>query len=187
MPENLKQAIRKKILTLLRNQKEEERLKKSGKILKKLFSLPEFQRSHTILFYASFDGEVETFEMMKQAHKLKKMIALPFMIKDQKKITPRLVRNLKTGLHSGPYGIQQPKDEHVEDLTLEQLDLVIVPGVAFDKKNYRLGRGHGYYDRFLSRLPAGVPTIGLAYDFQIVDRLPHLHEHDLPVSRVIAN
>lgn len=155
--------------------------------MKKLFSLPEFQRSHTILFYASFDGEVETFKMMKQAHQLKKMIALPLIIKDQKEILPRLVPDLNKGLYSSAYGIRQPRDEHSEGLKLEQLDLVIVPGVAFDKQNYRLGRGQGYYDRFLSRLPSDIPTIGLAFDFQIVDCLPHLQEYDRPVSRVIVN
>ena len=183
----IKSSLRKKILTLLRNQKEEDRLKKSGKILKKLFSLPEFQKARVVLFYASFDGEVETFEMMKQAQKLKKKIALPVIIKDQKKILPKLVENLEAGLGKGMYGIHEPSREYSQALELDQLDLVLVPGIVFDKDNYRLGRGHGYYDRFLAQLPPAVPTIGLAFDFQVVERLPHREHHDVPVSRVIFN
>ena len=65
--------------------------------------------------------------------------------------------------------------------------MVVVPGVAFDKKNNRLGRGKGYYDRFLKMLPFSTPTIGLAFDFQIVENLPVKEPHDVPVSQVIYN
>lgn len=182
-----KNNIRKEILTLLRSQKEEDRLKKSGKIKRKLFSLPEFKRAKVILFYASFDGEVDTFAMMKQAQQLKKKIALPVIIKDKKKILPRLIKHLNRGLHSGEYGIKAPHPEYSQAVSLDRLDLVVVPGVVFDKDNYRMGRGHGYYDRFLAQLPPETPTVGLAFDFQVVDRLPHREQHDFPVSRVIFN
>lgn len=155
--------------------------------MKKLFSLPEFKRAKTILFYASFDGEVDTFEMMKRAHQMKKRVALPVILKSQKKILPRLVRCLREGLQAGVYGIHQPRLEFSDAVEAAELDLAVVPGIAFDKDNYRLGRGHGYYDRFLAGLPPGIPTIGLAFDFQIVDRLPHREAHDIPVSRVISN
>ena len=68
----------------------------------------------------------------------------------------------------------------------ERIGLVIVPGVAFDIKNGRLGRGKGYYDRFLEKLPPGKTTIGLAFDFQIVKDLPK-DSHDIPVSKVITD
>jgi 5-formyltetrahydrofolate cyclo-ligase len=58
--------------------------------------------------------------------------------------------------------------------------------VAFDRKNNRLGRGEGYYDRFLKLLPSTTPTIGLAFDFQLVDTLPELEAHDMPVSLVLT-
>ena len=69
----------------------------------------------------------------------------------------------------------------------DELDLVVVPGLAFDKRNNRLGRGQGYYDRFLKTLPRGVPTIGLAFDFQIVDTIPQRKEHDVAVDCVLVN
>ena len=83
------------------------------------------------------------------------------------------------------FGIFQPRAGHVREVPLEDIDLVIVPGVAFDKYNMRLGRGHGYYDRFLSSLPDRTKTIGLAFDFQVVENLPK-DSHDIPVSRTIA-
>ena len=80
-----KSFLRKKILNLLRRQKDDERLEKSRTICKKFFAMREFKQAKTILFYASFDGEVETFAMIKQAQRLGKKIALPAIIKDQKK------------------------------------------------------------------------------------------------------
>ena len=113
-----KGLLRKKILNLLRAQKEEERFRKSKSILKKLFAMREFKQARTILFYASFDGEVETFEMMKQAQRLGKKVALPVIlspvsknlqdfvleergIKDRKKIVPAWIENLDDDLQIG--------------------------------------------------------------------------------------
>lgn len=187
MSDNSKKLLRERILTLLRNQKEEERLNKSLVISNKLFQMQEFQRAETILFYASFDGEVETFEMMKTAQKLGKTIGLPAIMRSEKKIIPTRVASLEMDLEAGPYGIKQPKIDSSEALKNDCLDMVIVPGVAFDKENNRLGRGGGYYDKFLSTIPSRVPTVGLAFDFQIVDSLSFKEEHDMPVSSVLAD
>jgi len=181
-----KSFIRKEILTRLKNQKEEDRAQKSRMIMQRLFADPEFQCSKTVLFYASFDGEVETFEMMKQSQKRGKQIALPIIRLRQKQIAPYLIHNLEDDLEEGPYGIRQPRMDRAISISLDEIDLSIVPGVAFDKRNHRLGRGAGYYDRFLSSLPREIPSIGLAFDFQIVASLSP-QEHDISVSRVITN
>ena len=181
-----KLAIRKRLLKLLRNQKEEDRFKKSLVILRKFFAIKEVKLAKTILFYVAFDGEVETLGMIKRAGAQGKKVAVPTIIKDKKMIIPTLIRNYEEDLELGPYGIKQPKHNPVSWLKPQDLDLVVVPGVAFDKDGHRLGRGAGYYDRFLAQLPKSVLTVGLAFDFQVVDRLPH-QDHDQPVSRVIHN
>ena len=182
-----KQILRERILTLLRNQKEEDRLNKSLVIFDKLLNMLEFRNALTILFYASFDGEVYTFEMMKQAQKLGKEIGLPRFTKEEKQIIPVRVANPDKDLEPGPYGIMQPKASRAQTLSLEEIDMVIVPGVAFDKENNRLGRGGGYYDRFLKIIPRDIPSIGLAFDFQLVDRIPRQDAQDVPVSHVLVN
>jgi 5-formyltetrahydrofolate cyclo-ligase len=187
VPNKSKKILRERILTLLRNQEEEERLIKSLAISNKLFQMVEFQKAETILFYASFDGEVETFEMMRQTQKLGKTIGLPSIIEDEKRIIPRAVASLDSDLETGPYGIQQPKTDQDSTLNESRCDMVIVPGVAFDKQNNRLGRGGGYYDRFLGSLPQNIFTVGLAFDFQIVDSLSFKENHDVPVSCVLTN
>ena len=183
---NNKTIIRKEFLELLRNQNQKDRLNKSRVIQKKLFETPEFCAAQTVMFYSSFDGEVETFEMMTQAAQLKKKVVLPIVMRDQKKLIPTVIEDLAK-LKTGSYGIQEPEHDARALLDVEDLDLVIVPGVAFDKNNRRLGRGAGYYDRFLKDLPSDTPTFGLAFDFQVVDCLPYSQAHDIPVKRVITN
>ncbi len=181
-----KEKIRKEILLRLRKQKQQDRVGKSLLILKKLFALAEFKRAKTILFYASFDGEVETLEMIKQSLTLGKKIALPNIDTKDKTIIPTYVHDLNEDLVLGPYGIKESRHKERHPAALDEIDLSIVPGVAFDRDNYRLGRGAGYYDRFLTRLSKKIPAIGLAFDFQIVSRLPR-QEHDISMTRVISS
>ncbi len=182
-----KTEIRKRILRLLKNQREEDRLTKSRIIQKKLFAAPDFQRAQHIMFYASFDGEVETFEMMKQTQEFGKKVVLPRVDEKDRKITPFLVEDLDKDLVSGTYSIKEPNPETCRPLPIEKIGLIIVPALAFDKRNNRLGRGGGFYDRFLAEVPTSIPTVGIVFDFQILENLPHIPGKDFPVSCVITN
>jgi 5-formyltetrahydrofolate cyclo-ligase len=181
-----KQELRKRILDLIKTQKEEDALGKSRIILDKVLALPVFGTAQTIMFYAAFQGEVDTFALMEQAIKLNKRVVLPIVRIETAEIIPVEIRS--TGdLKRGAFGIPEPAflpDRLVDAYTL---DLIVVPGVAFDRSNFRLGRGAGFYDRFLARLPFTIPTVGLAYDFQMVDAIPGLMPHDRPVSQVVTN
>jgi 5-formyltetrahydrofolate cyclo-ligase len=154
--------------------------------LEKVFALVDFKNAKTILFYASFNGEVDTFAMMAKAKEMKKNVVLPITLMREEKIIPVLTDNFAKELESGPYGIKQPRYNKEKVLKAKDIDAVIVPAVAFDKKNYRLGRGKGFYDRFLADISEKTVSIGLAFDFQVVDDLPH-EEHDIRVNHVITN
>lgn len=168
---------------LLLKQNEEESRKKSQKIKRLLFKLKEFKKAKLILFYLSFKGEVNTLAMIKEALKKGKKIAIPICDKKTKKIIPCQIQNLQGTLEQGCYGILEPKKFKPIDLSL--IDLVIVPGLVFDKLGNRLGRGLGYYDRFLAKIPENISRIGLAFDFQIISRLPYLESHDIPLNRIL--
>lgn len=174
-------------LKKLKTQKEVNRLRKSNLIKKKLFSSKVYKKAKTILFYASFDGEVDTKGMLKQALKAGKRVALPVMVEAKKSIIPSLVFDLHKELGIGPYGITQPRKDYLRPVDLSDIDLVVVPAVAFDKQGNRLGRGKGYYDRFLKNLPQTTPTIGLAFDFQVAEKLPFVMPFDVAVKCVIAS
>jgi 5-formyltetrahydrofolate cyclo-ligase len=176
-----KQQIRSKILFRLRTQKEDTRNRKSKKILEKLLRTGVFKTAKIIMFYIAFDGEVNTEDMIKEAKKLGKIVTVPVCKRNRITIRPCILDD-NTGLKKGPYGICEPSTKRF--IRLKTLDLVIVPGIAFDKKGNRLGRGKGCYDRFLKRIPKDTPSIGLAFGFQILPTIP-AKTHDVSVDRVI--
>ena len=179
-----KDQIRKEILKKLNSQAEEEVLRKSSIIKDKLFSLPEFTKAQCVMLYASRDEEVNTDSMIDGALETGKRVALPSCT-NLKELVPKEISDRQKDLRLGTYGIYEPVEQK-ENVDPQTMDLVVVPGVAFDKENIRLGRGKGYYDRFLAKFPRNKPIIGLAFSFQIVGNLPK-DSHDIPVSKVITD
>lgn len=176
-----KQALRSKILAKLKTQKEEDRKEKSRLIKDKLLRQKEFRKAKKVMFYIAMKGEVETREMIKTAKKLGKIIAVPVCVKNRASLRPAIL-NSHASLKKGPYGVPEPATSSF--LRSADLDLVITPGVAFDKKGNRLGRGKGYYDRFLSKIPKDTPSIGLAFSLQILPVVP-ASSHDVSVKKVL--
>ena len=180
-----KSRIRKEIKEKLNKQQNTQRLSKSQLIKEKLFNLAEFKKAETIMFYIATPEEVETRFMINQAQKIGKKIVVPTILMREKRMIASLIKDLKFETSTGPYGIEQPKRECLREVPPEEIDLVIVPAVAFDKQGHRLGRGGGYYDKFLAGLPADIPHIGLAFDFQVLNKLPFF-SHDVSVTKVIS-
>jgi len=181
----LKSGIRKEIKEKLNKQNNLQRLRKSQVIKDKVFSLAEFKKAKCVMFYVAKEEEVQTHAMMIEAGRLGKMILVPTILEGESKIVASRVENLEKELTPGPYGVWQPRKEYIRKRPLKEIDLILVPGLAFDKKGCRLGRGGGYYDRFLKDLPDEVVRIGLAFDFQILKELPTF-SHDIPVTKVIS-
>ncbi|MDD5731100.1 MAG: 5-formyltetrahydrofolate cyclo-ligase [Candidatus Omnitrophica bacterium] len=174
-----KQLIRNKILFKLKIQKEEDRNRKSRIIKEKLFRIRVFQKAKTVMFYIPLNDEVDTREMIKEAQNLGKNILVP-VCWNRTIIACMLDNHAK--LQKGPYGVWEPViKKHVG---LDDLGAVIVPGLAFDKKGNRLGRGKGYYDRFLTTVPKTTASIGMAFDFQILPEVP-VTATDINVDQII--
>jgi 5-formyltetrahydrofolate cyclo-ligase len=181
-----KKNIRQELLKKLRSQNKEQRRSKSEKIRGKLYAHEKFKAADTVMFYISEDIEVDTEQMIRDSLKSGKKVAVPITVVSQNKLIASLLVDFDKELSKGPYGILQPKSDFARPVPLKKIDVVIVPGVAFDSKGHRLGHGTGYYDRFLSKIPQSVHTLGLAFDFQMVDSLP-VSSHDIAVKEVISN
>ncbi len=179
-----KKDLRKEILKRLDSCSEEELREKSRIIIEKLLSLPLYKNSSFFMTYVSFAKEVDTFSLIERSLNLGKRVAVPYIVSVEGEMVPAIVKSLQD-LEPGPWGILQPKKEKLEVIQPQKLDFLIVPGVAFDRKGNRLGRGKGFYDRFLSHLPPSLPRISLVYSFQIVEEIP-VDKHDLPVNLIIT-
>jgi len=176
-----KAQIRSKILLKLKTQKEEYRNQKSKVIKDKLLRNKVFKKAKIVMFYIAFGGEVDTEEMIKEAKKAGKVICVPICKKDRETMQPAILDE-HAKLIKGLYGVLEPVAHGT--ICEQDLDLVIVPGLAFDKTGRRLGRGKGFYDRFLNLLPKDTPSIGLAFDFQILPSVPTT-PRDINVQEII--
>jgi 5-formyltetrahydrofolate cyclo-ligase len=181
----MKHKIRKHIKEKLNSHSELEKARKSGIIKCKLFDEEAFKKAVVVMFYVSLKDEVDTSLMIDEAIKIGKRVCVPVMIKEDKRLIAGEIKDRTADLERQHFGIYQPREGHVKEVPLENIDLIVVPGIAFDKKNVRLGRGHGYYDRFLCAVPNKTRTVGLAFDFQVVEDLPR-DSHDVPVWKTIT-
>ena len=138
------------------------------------------------MIYVSKAGEVETHGLIRKALKLKKEVFAP-KIQPGNGLKIYAVRNFSKDLKRGAYGILEPKAVKSRLGKPEELDLVVIPGLGFDKTGRRLGRGGGYFDRFLEKVKKAkkICKIGLAFKEQMRYRIPY-HQHDVHMDRVIA-
>lgn len=165
----MKEFIRREILARRNKQKGDVKLGKDCKIKKKFMELPEFKKARIILFYVSIRGEVKTDGMISECLNNNKRVLVPFANIETNQLLISEINNLDE-LEPGSFGIPEPKNPR--KFPLDKVDLVITPGIAFDRKGNRVGYGTGFYDRFLKKLKKGIPFIGLAYGFQMVKEIP---------------
>ena len=170
-----KQSLRELLIQKRRMLSAEERTAQSALILSQLEKMTVFQEAKTVLLYYPKNNEVDVLPLFKR-YKRDKVLLLP--------VTHRrgMTANPYEGndkMHRGKVGIPEPTTPPYEG----EIDLIIVPAVAFDKQGNRLGRGGGYYDRFLKK-QSHATFIGVGYDFQLVDEVP-VRQHDQKMHRII--
>lgn len=151
----------------------------SREIEEKLFALREFRDARTVLFYASFRSEVETHEMVRRALAEGKRVVLPKVEGDH--LILFQIADFDRDVKPGAWGIPEPTGE--KQLLPEQMDLIVVPGAAFDPEGNRLGYGAGFYDKLLKQYQGH--TAALAFELQILNNVP-ADPHDVPVHRVVT-
>ncbi|MBO5817676.1 MAG: 5-formyltetrahydrofolate cyclo-ligase [Paludibacteraceae bacterium] len=170
-----KQSMRELLVQKRRMLPKEERAELSGLVLEQLENMTCFQNAKTILLYYPVQNEVDVLPIVKRYKKEKTLL---FPVSHRKGMTVHPYAG-NAQMHRGKFGIPEPTTPEYKG----EIDLVIVPGVAFDKQGRRLGRGGGYYDSFIKKLTHTV-FIGVGYDFQLVDEVPS-SKKDQRVHRVI--
>ena len=149
----------------------------SRKIGENLRKVAEFQKARTVMFYVSFQSEVDTRELIHEII-LEKKVVVP-VVKGKLLEVSTITRYDE--LKGGNFGILEPKNLH--PVLLSEIDCVLVPGIAFDKRGYRIGFGKGYYDRLLKKISC--LKIGLAFEVQIIEKVPE-EPNDVPVDLIVT-
>ena len=180
-----KAQVRRACLDRLTWQTKEERRRRSEAIWRKVARLTAFRRARVVCCYVALPYEVQTWQMIERMLKKGKRVVVPVAQPRTKRLRLSEVRDPARELTRGAHGVFEPRPGAMRPVPVRDVELALVPGVAFDRRGHRLGHGHGYFDRFLSRLPRTTPTVGLAFRFQLFDRLP-IAAHDRAVRTVLT-
>jgi 5-formyltetrahydrofolate cyclo-ligase len=181
----MKKEFRKKVINL-RKEKDKDFIKHNSDIITdKLLNLDCIKNAKNIMLYLDFNNEVSTDSLIKKLLNLGKIVSSPITLKEERKLIPSQITDLKNGIQYGAYNIREPKPECSPAINIKDLDVIIVPAVAYDKNCYRLGYGGGFYDRFLENLRKDVVTIGIAFDLQIFDEVPK-EAHDAQLDYIVT-
>ena len=151
-------------------------------IMDRFIRLPEFDSASCILLYASKKGEVHTDGIIQSALSLGKCVALPVTNKETKTLELFRINSIDE-LSPGAFGILEPPKRQDRKVAPESIGLAVVPGVSFDRRGHRIGFGMGYYDSLLRKFSC--KKIGLAYDMQLVERIPE-EPHDIAVDMIVT-
>lgn len=157
-----KNELREKILSKRNALDPAKRRAKSRAIVEKLLNLDTFRYAEAVMLYVSFGSEVETQQAIQKTHRMGKKVFVPDAV-----------------------GVLEVGSGSIKRGNPGEIDLVVVPGIAFDFLGNRLGYGTGWYDKFVHRLKPGVDLIGIAFDDQIVEAIPN-EVHDIRVHQIVT-
>ncbi len=176
-----KNELRSKIMSRLGDLTPQEYLDLTYRLYADFLKLKLLDKANYIMIYYSVRNEANTVRIINYLLRAGKRVALP-VCTPERDLNAAIINDLSQ-LRPAPFGLMEPGPGSPL-IPNDQLQLIVIPGVAFDEKGYRLGHGAGYYDRFLSKTPKAF-RLGLAYDFQLVPEVP-VESHDQKMNGLLT-
>ena len=173
-----KEELRKKYLTI--RKKILDRDKKNEAITKKVKELEIYKEANTIALYCSLPDEVNTDELIEDALNNHKVVLLPRT--NDSDIVFSVIKSMNEPFLKGKFGVLEPLNKEV--YKKDKIDLIIVPGVSFDREGNRLGYGKGYYDRYLTG--SNLKTIGICFSEQLTEHIPN-DDNDIKIDVIVTD
>jgi 5-formyltetrahydrofolate cyclo-ligase len=177
-----KAALREQVRTELKKLSPASRETLSLRLCALLEQQEIWKQARSILFYAPMTDEPDIWQLVRDSVAAGKTTALPRFVAEQNRYVACLIQDISRDVRSGQFGIREPH-EVCATISVNRLDLILVPGVAFDFNGHRLGRGKGFYDQLLETV--GGPTCGVAFDEQILETVP-VEPHDVRLSCILT-
>lgn len=181
---NVKKELRQRLRSLLASITPEQRHARSTRACRLLMEQPEYQRAEVIMLFLSLPTEVETTSLVLQAWEDRKRVLAPRVSWDQRRMIPVEIRSLEQDVVQTVTGPPEPIKG--VPFPIEYIDLVVVPALGFDLLGNRLGRGRGFYDRFLAVPDFQATSCGLAFEDQVVPTLP-IGPNDMQVDMLVTD
>lgn len=179
-----KKSIRKLVQERKDALSKDERQNLDNIIFDKVINSCAYKNSHTIFIFVSYNNEVDTHKIIKQALRDKKILCVPRIISKEEGMDIVQIKSFED-LKEGAYGILEPDDSELK-IEEKNIDVSYLPGLAFDRRGGRVGYGGGFYDRFLLKTRKNSKKIGLAYKFQVFPEVP-TEEHDVFIDGIITD
>ncbi|NLE23029.1 MAG: 5-formyltetrahydrofolate cyclo-ligase [Actinobacteria bacterium] len=178
-----KQEARRRALAARDALEPEDRERLGEAVRRRALELPELAAASIVMLFASFRSEIDTMPLAEWVLRSGRSLCLPKVL-GPRTMAAFLVRDLQADLEPGKWDIPEPR-EGLPEVPPEDVDLVFVPGSAFDEEGRRCGYGGGFYDTFLPRTRPGTPRVAFAFEVQLVPRII-VEPHDLPVTAIVT-
>lgn len=185
-PSEEKNVIRKDMRVKRKALSEEERDVRSGRICGRLMETELWKSSKAVMLYSALPDEVQTSELIQTALREGKRVSIPYFEKDDTEMSISEITEYPGSLQPGRYGILEPLPEQIRAFYRSDLDLVVCPGLAFDRNGGRIGFGKGCYDDFLRETRGRVPAVALAFAFQMIDESIPFSYGDIPMRTIFT-
>ena len=179
-----KAVVRKLLRDKMSAFTEEERHRKSILACSLAASCREFEAARVVMLFLSMPHEVDTAPLALKAWQAGKTVVVPKVSWDQRRMLPVEINSLQNSITTTGPGVREPIAG--KPVPVDFIDLVIVPGLGFTETGFRIGRGMGFYDRFLAQTEFIGVSCGLAFDEQVLPELPVL-DHDIPLSMLVTD
>ena len=183
--ENLtKSQVRRQLRQALAAMTDEDRHQKSTQACSFISRTPEFQAANVVMLYLSSREEVDTAHLAWRCWRDGKTVVVPKVSWEQRRMLPTEITSLQDNIATTTHGVREPVGG--KPVPIDMIDLVIVPGLGFCPAGFRIGRGMGFYDRFLAQSEFSGLSCGLCFDEQILPQIPVL-DHDVPLSMLVSD
>jgi 5-formyltetrahydrofolate cyclo-ligase len=176
-----KRKLRKRVIEDRLQLIPEKVKQKSDRIMSTFFSTDDYKKAKVVMFYVDMRNEVMTKAAINKAIAEGKRVVVP-RVKKGYGLLAIEIQSLEE-LSPGTFGVMEPPEK--EEIVLKDIDVVVVPGVAFDRNGYRIGYGAGYYDNFLPKLKSDAKNIAVAFEMQLRDLIP-VESHDVKMDMIIT-
>ena len=177
--------IRNDIAEILGKLSNDEIKEKTRQIENRLFEFANFLEAKIVLLYVNSKSEVITEQIIKRCFDYDKIVVLPVFDVEKYEMKLMKIDNVNTDLRLGARGILEPNVNRCKIMSVDSIDIAIIPGIALDEKGERIGSGEGYYDRLIPNLSITTRKVSLAFESQIIQQVP-VESHDKNVDIVIT-